>query len=45
MANRFEVIDADGHITEEDIQLKKYMAENMSSARRLSLREIAGTAP
>ena len=27
MANRFEVIDADGHITEEDIQLKKYMAE------------------
>src|SRR3990172_3013206 len=27
MANRFEVIDADVHITEEDNQLKKYMAE------------------
>jgi len=25
MANSFEVIDADGHITEEDNQLKKYM--------------------
>jgi len=25
MANNFEVIDADGHITEEDAQLKKYM--------------------
>ena len=25
MANHFEVIDADGHITEEDNQLKKYM--------------------
>jgi hypothetical protein len=25
MANKFEVIDADGHITEEDNQLKKYM--------------------
>src|SRR2546425_2692548 len=25
MANHFEVIDADGHITEEDSQLKKYM--------------------
>ena len=25
MANRFDVIDADGHITEEDGQLKKYM--------------------
>jgi uncharacterized protein len=27
MANQFEVIDADGHITEEDGQLKKYMPE------------------
>ena len=25
MARNFEVIDADGHITEEDGQLKKYM--------------------
>ena len=25
MASQFEVIDADGHITEEDSQLKKYM--------------------
>ena len=25
MANHFEVIDADGHITEEDNQLKQYM--------------------
>ncbi len=25
MATNFEVIDADGHITEEDGQLKKYM--------------------
>ena len=27
MATNFEVIDADGHITEEDAQLKKYMPE------------------
>ena len=27
MANSFEVIDADGHITESDAQLKKYMPE------------------
>ena len=27
MANQFEVIDADGHITETDAQLKKYMSE------------------
>src|SRR5678815_6118230 len=27
MANQFEVIDADGHITETDVQLKKYMPE------------------
>ena len=27
MANHFEVIDADGHITETDAQLKKYMPE------------------
>ena len=27
MASQFEVIDADGHITESDAQLKKYMPE------------------
>ncbi len=27
MSTQFEVIDADGHITEEDGQLKKYMPE------------------
>jgi uncharacterized protein len=27
MANQFQVIDADGHITETDAQLKKYMPE------------------
>ena len=27
MSAQFEVIDADGHITEEDGQLKKYMPE------------------
>jgi len=27
MANQFDVIDADGHITETDAQLKKYMPE------------------
>ena len=25
MAHNFEVVDADGHITEEDNQLKQYM--------------------
>ena len=31
MASQFEVIDADGHITESDAQLKKYMPESMSN--------------